>query len=105
MQAQSGAIAGDCSLLYRDNGGDRRLRGDSRGAGVSCRLSDGNGVRAAVRMLPGWTATVFTAFGLIGSVEPGSGASEDARVTDATRTGAEPVRSSSFSLSFLSLSM
>src|SRR4249920_1471287 len=48
---------------------------DSAGAGVSCLLSDGNGVRAAVRMLPGWTVIVLTAFGLIGSVEPGSGAS------------------------------
>ena len=30
--------------------------------------------------------TVFTAFGLIGSVDPGSGASEDDRAADATRT-------------------
>ena len=99
-----GAIDGDCSVFTAITVVIVACV-DSGGVGVSCRLSDGNGVKAAVRMLPGCTATVFTAFGLIGSVEPGSGASEDARVTDATRTGAEPVRSSSFSLSFLSLSM
>ncbi|MGC2827179.1 MAG: hypothetical protein WA322_23620, partial [Pseudolabrys sp.] len=34
------------------------------GAGASCRLSDGKGEsEAAVYILPGWTATVFTAFG------------------------------------------
>ena len=47
-------------------------------------------------MVPGCTATVFTAFGLIGSVEPGAGASVAGGAADATRTGAEPVRSSSF---------
>ena len=67
------------------------------GAGVSCRLSDGNGDRDAVCMLPGCTVTVFTVFGLIGSVDPGAGASAATAVgvTEATRTGAEPVRSSS----------
>ena len=45
------------------------------GAGVSCRLSEGSGVREAVYTVPGWTATVLTATGLIGSVEPGAGAS------------------------------
>src|SRR5512143_654167 len=65
------------------------------GAGTSCRLSEGSGDNAAVFMLPGCTVTVFTAFGLIGSVEPGCGASEAERVTDATRTGADPVRSTS----------
>jgi len=33
------------------------------GAGVSCRLSEGSGVREAVYTVPGWTATVLTATG------------------------------------------
>jgi hypothetical protein len=45
------------------------------GAGMSCRLSEGSGVREAVYTVPGWTATVLTVTGLIGSVEPGAGAS------------------------------
>ena len=45
------------------------------GAGVSCRLSEGSGVREAVYTVPGWTATVLTVTGLIGSVEPAAGAS------------------------------
>jgi hypothetical protein len=50
-------------------------------------------------MVPGWTTTVLTLFGFIGSVEPGAGASIATGATEATRTGAEPVRSSSlFSL-------
>src|SRR5262245_66571807 len=46
-------------------------------------------------MVPGWTTTVFTELGLIGSVDPGAGASTAIGETEATRTGAEPVRSSS----------
>ena len=42
------------------------------GAGVSCRLSEGSGVREAAYTVPGWTVTVLTVTGLIGSVEPGS---------------------------------
>ena len=68
-----GAIGGDCSVLTVVTVVIVACA-DSAGAGMSCRLSDGNGVRVAVRMLPGWTVTVLTAFGLIGSVEPGSGA-------------------------------
>ena len=45
------------------------------GAGVSCRLSEGSGVREAADTVPGWTATVLTVTGLIGSVEPAAGAS------------------------------
>jgi hypothetical protein len=60
------------------------------GAGVSCRLSEGNGDSEAVCIVPGWTTTVFTAFGLIGSVEPGMGASIADGEADATRTGASP---------------
>ena len=45
------------------------------GAGVSCRLSEGSGVREAAYTVPGWTATVLTVTGLIGSVEPAAGAS------------------------------
>src|SRR5262245_4646157 len=67
------------------------------GAGVSWRLSVGTGDNEAV--LPGWTTTVFTAFGLIGSVEPAAGASIANGAAEATRTGAEFVRS----LSVLSL--
>jgi hypothetical protein len=44
-------------------------------AGVSCRLSEGSGVREAAYTVPGWTATVLTVTGLIGSVEPAAGAS------------------------------
>src|SRR5581483_2918652 len=92
----SGAIAGTCPL-FTVLMVVIAVRADSAGIGVSCRASMGNGDNAAVRIVPGWTATVFTALGLIGSVEPGSGASEDDRATDATRMGAEPVWSSSFS--------
>src|SRR5690349_11035959 len=64
------------------------------GAGASCRLSDGSGDSEAACNVPGWTITVFTAIGLIGSVEPGIGASVATGAADAMRTGAEPVRSS-----------
>src|SRR6185437_2481983 len=72
------------------------IRPVSAGAGASCLVSDGSGERAAVRIVPGCTVTVFTAFGLIGSVDTGRGISELDRAMAATRTGAEPVRSSSF---------
>ena len=45
-------------------------------AGVSWRLPEGTGVSSdAVYIMPGWTATVRTVTGLIGSVEPGAGPS------------------------------
>src|SRR5262245_37682085 len=69
-------------------------------AGASWRLSDGSGDSEAAYAVPGCTTTVFTLFGLIGSVEPGAGASTATGDIEATRTGAELVRSS---LSFPSL--
>src|SRR5215471_9985083 len=65
------------------------------GAGASCRLSEGIGERESVCTVAGWTMTVFTVIGLIGSMDPGIGPSRTAGPADATRTGAEPVRSSS----------
>ena len=47
-----GAIAGDCSFFTVIT--VVIVAGvDSGGVGMSCRLSDGNGVKAAVRMPPG----------------------------------------------------
>ena len=46
-----GATAGDCSFLTVTVVIDACVA--SAGVGISCRLSDGSGVRAAVRMLPG----------------------------------------------------
>ena len=47
-----GAIAGDCSFFTVITVVIVACA-DSGGVGASCRLSDGNGVKAAVRMPPG----------------------------------------------------
>src|ERR1041385_8007224 len=47
-----GAAAGDCSFFTVITV-VIVVGVDSGGVGASCRLSDGNGVKAAVRMLPG----------------------------------------------------
>ena len=51
-EGTDGAIAGDCSFFTVITVVIVACV-DSGGVGESCRLSDGNGVKAAVRMLPG----------------------------------------------------
>src|SRR5262245_7594570 len=76
---------------------------ETTGAAISWRLSDGSGVSEAVyNIVAGWTITVLTEVGFIGSVDPGVGPSGTDGATEATRTRADPVRSSSLaSLLFL----
>src|SRR5215471_1837057 len=68
---------------------------DTTGAGTSWRLLDGSGVSEAVYIVAGWTITVLTEVGFIGSVDPGAGPFGTDGATEATRTRADPVRSSS----------
>src|SRR5262245_56025043 len=75
---------------------------DTTGAGTSWRLLDGSGVSEAVYIVAGWTITVLTEVGFIGSVEPGAGPSGTDGATEATRTRADPVLFSSL-MSLLSL--
>src|SRR5512144_2565507 len=53
---RGGATAGDCSVFTVTTVVIVACV-DSGGTGESCRLSDGNGVKAAILMLPGCTAT------------------------------------------------
>lgn len=66
---------------------------ETTGAGTSWRLSEGRGVSEAVYIVAGWTITVLTDIGLIGSVDPGAGPSGTDGATEATRTRGDPVRS------------
>ena len=75
---------------------------ETTGGGTSRRLSDGSGVSEAVYIVAGWTVTVLTDVGFIGSVDPGAGPPGTDGATEATRTLADPVRSSSLA-SLLSL--
>src|SRR5262249_59933860 len=75
---------------------------DTTGAGTSWRLLDGSGVSEAVYIVAGWTITVLTEVGFIGSVDPGPGPSGTDGATEAMRTRADPVRSASL-MSLLSL--